>query len=190
MTEQKAVKVHKHVVLPVDTYEQFEGKRSQRFSRPVAKIFLDHPERLEQYNVLRDHRFSRFMAIDIVTKVHCEKGNNKSGNADLPPKEIRPLDLTTQAWQRLMKEHKALFTKMYDIRIHEGLSHLQAVNSIFKEMDHGYKTTNGKSVFGQIGEMPEPMGFASKGKYTPAFAMNEWNPELKRRYYRHFDQNR
>ena len=42
--EQEAVKVHKHVVLPVDTYEQFEGKRSQRFSRPVAKIFLDHPE--------------------------------------------------------------------------------------------------------------------------------------------------
>jgi hypothetical protein len=46
--EQEAVEVDKHVVLPVDTYEQFDDKRSQRFSRSVTTMFLDHPERLKQ----------------------------------------------------------------------------------------------------------------------------------------------
>jgi hypothetical protein len=188
--QEDAVKAHKHVLSPVDTYKQFEGKRSQRFSRPVAKIFLDHPERLEQYNVLRDHRFSRFMAIDIITKVYYKKGNNNGGHEELPQKETHPLDITTQGWQKLLKEHKALFTKIYDIRIHEGLSHLQAINSIFKEMDHAYKATNGKSIFDQIVKIPEQMGFASKDKYTPDFEAKGWKPLLERRYYKRFNQER
>lgn len=188
--EQEAVKVHKHVVSPVDTYKQFDGKRSQRFSRPVSKIFLDHPELLEQYNVLRDHRFSRFMAIDIITKVYYAKGNNNGRHQELPPKETHPLDLTTHGWQKFMEEHKASFTKMYDIRLHEGLSPLQASNSIFKEMDHAYKATNGKSVFDHIDKMPDQMGFASKGKHTPDLKVKDWNPELKPRYFKHFKQNR
>ncbi|MGA2367128.1 MAG: hypothetical protein ABSF74_00935 [Dehalococcoidia bacterium] len=182
--------VHKHLVLSADTYRQFEGKRSQRFSRPVAKIFRDHPELLEQYNLLRDHRFSRFMAIDIVTKDYSEKGNNKDGHEELSPKETHPLDLTTQRWQTFMKEHKALFAKMYDIRIHEGLSHLQAVNSIFKDMDHAYRATNGRSIFDRIDEMPVQTGFAGKVKYLPDFKAKDWNPELRQRYFKHFKQNR
>lgn len=188
--EQEAVKVHRHVVSLVDTYEQFEGKRSQRFSRPVTKMFLDHPERLEQYHVLRGHRFSRFMAIDIITKCYSEKGYNKGEHEELPQKETHPLDLTIQGWQKFMGEHKAFFTKMYDIRIHEGLSHLQAINSVFKEMDHIYKATNGKSVFGHIEEISEQMGFASKGRLAPDLEAKGWNPNLKRRYYNRFDQER
>jgi len=131
--------------LPVGTYKRFEGKGSQRFSRPVTKIFLDHPERLEQYNVLRDHRFSRFMAIDVVTKIYYGKGNSTGKHEGLPASEAHPLVLTTPGWQKFMKEHKALFTKMYDMRIHEeGMSHLHAVNSVFKEMDHAYREMNGK----------------------------------------------
>ena len=133
--KQETVKVHKHVLLPAGTYQQFEGKRSQRFSRPVAKMFLDHPERLGQYNILRDHRFSRFMAIDIITKAYYQKGNNNGGLEELPQKETRPLDLAARVWQKLMREHKALFNRTYDRRIHEGLSHIQTINRIFKKMD-------------------------------------------------------
>ncbi|MGA9048467.1 MAG: hypothetical protein WB588_05685 [Dehalococcoidia bacterium] len=183
-------KSDKHVAVPSDTYKQFEGKRSQRFSRPVAKIFLHHPELLDQYNLLRDHRFSRFMAIDIVTKAYSQKGNNNGGLEELTPKATHELDLTTPRWQQFMKEHKALFTKMYDMRIHEGLSHLQSINSIFKDMDHAYKATNGRSVFDQIDEMREQTGLASKGKYLPNFKAKDWNPELRQRYYKHFKQNR
>jgi hypothetical protein len=188
--EQEEIKADKHVVVPADTFKQFEGKRSQRFSRPVAKIFLHHPELLEQYNLLRDHRFSRFMAIDIVTKAYSQKGNNNGGLEELTPKATHELDLTTPRWQQFMKEHKALFTKMYEIRMHEGLSHLQSINSIFKDMDHAYKATNGRSVFDRIDEMPEQTGLAGKGKYLPDFKARDWNPELRQRYYKHFKQNR
>lgn len=183
--EQKTVDVHKHVVLPGDTYKQYEDKRSQRFSRPVAKIFLDHPERLKQYNMLRDHRFSRFMAIDIITKVY-----NNGGHEELSPTKAHPLDLTTPGWQKFMEAHKALFTKMYDMRIHEGMSHLQAINSIFKDMDHAYNAVNGKSVFDHIDDIPEAVGVASKDKHARDFTARDWHPELKRRYFKHFRQNR
>jgi len=188
--EQEAVKAQKHVVLPVDTYKQFEGNRSQRFSRPMSKIFLDHPELLQQYNVLRDHRFSRLMAIDIITKVYYEKGKKHGGHQRLPSNEKHPLDLTSHVWQKFMLEHKFLFTKMYDLRIREGLSPLQASNSIYKEMDHVYKATNGKSVFDHIDKIPEDMDFAGKGKHTPDLKVKEWNPELKPRYFKHFRQKR
>jgi hypothetical protein len=188
--EDAAVKAHRHVVLPVDTYRQFEDKRSQRFSRPVAKIFLDHPELLEQYNVLRDHRFSRFMAIDIVTKAYSEKGKNNGGHEELTSKKTHPLDLTTLRWQGFMKEHKALFTKMYDMRIREGLSHLRAINSIFKDMDEAYRATNGRSVYDRIDELPEGMGSAGRGNYLPDFKARDWNPELRQRYFKHFKQSR
>jgi hypothetical protein len=188
--EQEAVKAHKPVMLPAGTYQQFEARRSQRFSRPVAKIFLDHPERLEQYNVLRDHRFSRFIAIDVIMKAYSEKGNNKRGHEQLPQEETHPLDLNTRVWQKLMKEHKALFTKMYDVRIHEGLSHLQAVNRVFKEMDHTYRATDGKSVSDRIDGIQDHMGFAVKGKHIPDLKVSEWNPELKPRYFKHFRQKR
>ena len=188
--EQQADKAHKHVVLPLDTYKQFEGRRSQRFSRPVAKLFQDHPELLERYNVLRDHRFSRFTAIDIVMKAHYEKGNNIGGHEELHPKEIYPLDLTSHGWKKFMEEHKLSFAKMHDMRMHEGLSHLQATNSIFKEMDHAYRATNGKSIFDLIDEMPEHMDSAGKGKNTADFKAKERNPELKPRYFKHFKQNR
>jgi hypothetical protein len=79
---------------------------------------------------------------------------------------------------------------MYDIRIHKGLSHLQAINSIFKKMDHEYKATQGESVFDQIEEIPEQLDFASKGKHTPDFEVKGWNPDLKQRYYKHFEQER
>ncbi|MHB8085170.1 MAG: hypothetical protein ACYDHZ_05060 [Dehalococcoidia bacterium] len=173
--EEEEFEADKHVAVPADTYKQFEGKRSQRFSRPVTNMFLHHPELLQQYNLLRDHRFSRFMAIDVVTKAYSEKA---------------PLDLTTPHWQKFMKEHKALFSKMYDIRIHEGLSHLQAINSIFKDMDQAYKATDGRSVFDRIDEMPEKTGLASKEKYLPDFKARDWNPDLRQRYYKHFKQNR
>ncbi len=183
--EEEQVNIHKHVILPADTYKQYESKRSQRFSRPVAKIFLDHPERLEQYNVLRDHRFSRFMAIDIITKVY-----NNGGHEELPPKEKHTLDLTNPGWQKFMQEHKALFTKMYEMRIHEGLSHLQAINSIFKDMDHAYNAVNGKSALDHIDEIPEPVSVVSKDKHAPAFTTRDWPPKLKRRYFKNFRQNR
>ncbi|MGD0856836.1 MAG: hypothetical protein ABSA18_13690 [Dehalococcoidia bacterium] len=188
--EQAAVKVHRHVVLPVDTYTRFEGKRSQRFSRPVAKIFLDHPERLKQYNILRDHRFSRFMAIDIIKRAYFEKRNSNGGHEDLTPKAAHPLDLTTQGWQTLIEGHKASFTRMHEMKMHEGLSHLQATNSVFKEMDHEYRATNGQSVFGQIDVIPGQVNGANKGKYTSDFKAKERNPELKRRYYKRFQQKR
>jgi len=187
---QMAAKVHKHVVLPADTYQRFEGKRSQRLSRPVTKMFLDHPERLEQYHVLRDHRFSRFMAIDIITKSYSEKGYNKGGTEEIPPKETYPLDLAAPAWQKLMGEHKTLFSKMYDRRIQEGLSHLQAINSIFREMDRKYRATKGKSIFDQIEGISKQVDFASKDGLSPDFTAKGWKPDLKRRYYKRFQQGR
>jgi hypothetical protein len=73
------------------------------------------------------------MAIDIITKVH--NGNGHGEHEELSPNELDYLDLTTQNWQKLMRDHKTLFAKMYEMRIQEGLSHIQAINSIFKEMD-------------------------------------------------------
>ena len=188
--EPEAGTIPKHVVLPVNTYQQFEGKRSQRFSRPVSKIFLDHPELLVQYNVLRDHRFSRFIALDLITKIYYEKRNNNGGHQELPTRDTHSLDLTTHVWHKFMEEHKASFAKMYDMRIHEGLNPLQASNSIFKEMDNAYKATNGKSVFDHIDKIRGEMGLAGQGKHTPGLKVKEWNPELKPRYYKHFRQMR
>jgi hypothetical protein len=188
--EQESDKDRNHVVLPADTYKQYEGKRSQRFSRPVSKIFLDHPELLQQYNMLRDHRLSRFMAIDIITKVYHGKGNNRGGHGKLRPEESHQLDLTTPGWQKYMEEHKTSFARMHDMRMHEGLTHLQATNSIFKEMDYTYKATNGKSVFDQIDKILEQVGSASKSKYSADFKAKDWNPELKPRYFRHYKQAR
>jgi hypothetical protein len=62
------------------------------------------------------------MAIDIITKAYYKKGNNNGGQEDLSPKETLLFDITTQGWQKFMEEHKALFTKMYDMRINKGLS--------------------------------------------------------------------
>jgi len=129
--EQKAVKVRKHLVLPSDSYEQFEGKRSQRLSRPMTKMFLDHPERLEQYNVLRNHRFSRFMAIDIITNSYSGKGYDKGGHEEIPPKKTQPLDLAANAWQKLMRDHKAMFTKTYDVRTSEKASAIYRLLTVF-----------------------------------------------------------
>jgi hypothetical protein len=188
--EREADEEQKHVVSPIGTYKQYEGKRSQRFSRPVSKIFLDHPELLQQYNALRDHRLSRFMSLAIITKIYHKKGNKNDGDEKLRPEETHPLDLNTRAWQKFLEEHKTSFTKMHDMRMHEGLSHLQATNSIFKEMDYTYKATNGKSVFDQIDKIPEQMGSVGKSKYTQDFKAKEWNPELKPRYFKHFKQSR
>ncbi len=156
----------------------------------MTKMFLDHPERLKQYNVLRDHRFSRFMAIDIITKACYKKGDNNDGQEGLYPKATHPFDITTQGWQKFIEEHKTLFTKMYNMRINKGLSHLQAINGIFKKMDIEYKATQGESVFDQIEEIPEQMDFAGKDKHIPDFKVKEWNPDLKQRYYKHFEQER
>jgi hypothetical protein len=184
--EQEATKMPRQVELPGHTYEQFEGGPLQRFSRPVAKMFLDHPERLEQYNLLRDHRFSRYMAIDVITKGYSEKGNKKR-LADHP--QIRLLDLGSPAWQRLLEEHKALFNKMYEVLINEGLSHIQAVNKVFQEMDREYKATKGKSVSALIDAMAEQKDSDTRGKHVE-FKEKKWMPQLKRRYYRRYKQAR
>ena len=83
-----------------------------------------------------------------------------------------------------MKAHKAMFTKMYDMRIHQGLSHLQAVSTAFKEMDHEYKTTNGKVVFDQIDKISERVNTTGQDKFTRIFKTKEWNPDLKPRYFK------
>jgi hypothetical protein len=49
------------------------------------------------------------------------------------PKETHPFDITTQGWQKFIEEHKALFTKMYDIRIHKILSHLRLLTAFIKD---------------------------------------------------------
>jgi hypothetical protein len=130
------------------------------------------------------------MAIDMIKRAYFEKRNSNGGHEDLTPKAAHPLDLTTQGWQTLIEGHKASFTRMHEMKMHEGPSHLQATNSVFKEMDHEYRATNGQSVFGQIDVIPGQVNGANKGKYTSDFKAKERNPELKRRYYKRFQQKR
>jgi hypothetical protein len=45
-------------------------------------------------------------------------------------------------------------------------------------------------VFDQIEQILKRKDLIGQDKYNPDFKAKEWNPELKRRYYQHFDHVR